>query len=77
VLTSKAQIIRIYDVQKLNGENIQVSAVYGGFWVFGTKNKTLLLRDRNDIDAIKYKHEHLLTIQVAGEFFGHLDKLKE
>lgn len=44
VLSSKDSKVRIYDTEKLNGENIQISAVYGDFWVIGTKNKTLLLR---------------------------------
>lgn len=77
VLGSKTEKIRIYDTEKLNGENIQISAVYGDFWVIGTKNKTLLLRGYEDISQIKYKHEHLMTIQVAKLFFSHLNTLPQ
>lgn len=73
VLSSKDDKIRIYDTEKLNGENIQISAVYGDFWVIGTKNKTLLLRGPQDISQIKYKHEHLMTIQIAKLFFNQLN----
>jgi hypothetical protein len=77
VLFSKEENIRIYDTEKLNGENVQISAVYNEYWVIGTKNKTMMLRNAEDVAQIKYKHEHLITIQVAKLFFNYLNLLSE
>lgn len=51
--------------------------MYGDYWVIGTKNKTLMLRGLEDIGQIKYKHEHLMTIQVAKLFFQHMNTLPQ
>jgi hypothetical protein len=45
--------------------------------VIGTKNKTILLRNEKDIDLIKYKHEHKITIQIALQWFKLIEKLNQ
>lgn len=46
----------IYNSEKLNGENAQISFVYDQFWVIGSKNKTLIISDEADLEKIKNKH---------------------
>jgi hypothetical protein len=36
----------IYNTEKLNGENAQISFILNKFWVVGSKNKTLLVEKR-------------------------------
>ncbi len=33
----------IYNTEKLNGENAQISYIYDQFWVVGSKNKSLIV----------------------------------
>ena len=38
----------IYNTEKLNGENAQISFVHDNFWVIGSKNKCILLSNYED-----------------------------
>ena len=59
----------VYNTDKLNGENAQISWGFGAVWVIGTKNKVILLESVQDIEKIKNKVEHKLTILVAQAWF--------
>lgn len=61
----------IYNTEKLNGENAQVS-FFDKIWVIGSKNKCLLAADITDLEKLKNKHEHKLTILVAQAWFALL-----
>lgn len=61
----------------MNGENAQISFVYGCLWVVGSKNKTLLVGEEQELDGVKSKHEHKLTILIARSWFNLLKGLSE
>jgi hypothetical protein len=58
----------IYNTEKLNGENAQFS-FFEGFWIIGSKNKSLLAAGPADLEKVKNKHEHKLTILIAQAWF--------
>jgi hypothetical protein len=39
----------IYNTEKLNGENAQISFVLDKFWIIGTKNKCLMLCEEEEL----------------------------
>ena len=67
----------IYNTEKLNGENAQISFVFEKFWIIGTKNKCLMICEEEELEKIKNRHEHKLTILIAKAWFALLKTKKE
>ena len=63
---------RIYNSEKVNGENAQVSVVCGKYWLIGTKNKCLLTKQEEDLTTMRNKHEYKQNILVAKAWFALL-----
>jgi hypothetical protein len=61
----------IYNTEKLNGENAQFS-FFEGRWVIGSKNKCLLASNLEELERLRNKHEHRLTILIAQAWFALL-----
>lgn len=77
LLKSNAESYLIYNTEKLNGENAQISYSSEGVWIIGSKNKTLMVSSPEDLSSIKNKHEHKLTTLIAQAWFAMLLSLGE
>ena len=62
----------IYNTEKVNGENAQISVVCDKYWLIGSKNKCLLAMAEEDLDKLKNKHEYKQNILIAKAWFSLL-----
>lgn len=67
--TSQCTSYTIYNTEKANGENAQISVVCDKYWLIGTKNKCLLAMNESDLSTLKNKHEYKQNILIAKAWF--------
>ena len=67
----------IYNTEKVNGENAQISVVCDKYWLIGSKNKCLMVQSEEDLDKLKNKHEYKQNILIAKVWFKLLSTKSE
>ena len=75
--SSNSKSFVIYNTEKVNGENAQISVVCDKYWLIGSKNKCLLVQNEQDLQKLKNKHEYKQTSLIARCWFKLLKSKTE
>ncbi|CAD8160913.1 unnamed protein product [Paramecium octaurelia] len=78
-LASQNKQLKIYVSEKANGENCQISYCKDiDGWSISSKNKTLVIRNENDLEAQCYqKYSYQVALMIAKQWFKDLKQLNQ